>query len=178
MVQDGPELLALYGRPGAEFMVPADPNGRVFNIHSLVNMDWELERRRWENHVLRLVTPGSSHSVWLLWRESWELICWYINLEEPMTRTSLGFDYFDQQLDIVASPDLTEWRWKDEDEFEEAQALGLISEERARELRAEGEHVIKLMKARKTPFNQGWESWRPDPAWPIPQLPAGWDVIG
>jgi predicted RNA-binding protein associated with RNAse of E/G family len=83
----------------------------------------------------------------------------------------------DQALDIVVSPDLTEWHWKDEDEFEEAQALGLISEDRAQELRAEGERVIEHLMARKQPFNQGWESWRPDPEWAVPELPEGWDIL-
>jgi hypothetical protein len=25
------------------------------------------------------------------------------------------------------------------------------------------------------PFDAGFESWRPDPLWPIPELPANWD---
>ena len=141
--------------------------------------EWRLVDASHPHDSLVLSSPGADHSVRLHWSsDRREFLEWYINLEVPHKRTPLGFDFMDQALDIVASPDLTEWRWKDEDEFDEAQALGLISEERARELRAEGEHVIELMKARKTPFNQGWESWRPDPAWPIPQLPAGWDVIG
>ena len=27
------------------------------------------------------------------------------------------------------------------------------------------------------PFPTGWEDWRPDPSWPIPQLPDGWDRV-
>ena len=22
-----------------------------------------------------------------------------------------------------------------------------------------------------------WARWRPDPAWPVPMLPAGWDTV-
>jgi hypothetical protein len=147
------------------------------DAHSSVNMDWEIEARQWENHVLRLVTPGESHSSWLIWKESWELVCWYINLEEPITRTSLGFDSVDQVLDIVVSPDLSEWRWKDEDRFQVFQDLGLISLDRARELRAEGERVIRKIEARKRPFDQDWPNWRPDPSWPMPGLTPGWDSV-
>ena len=25
------------------------------------------------------------------------------------------------------------------------------------------------------PFPTGWESWRPDPTWPLPAVPPGWD---
>jgi hypothetical protein len=27
------------------------------------------------------------------------------------------------------------------------------------------------------PFSDGWENWRPDPAWPLPVLPDGWAQI-
>lgn len=82
----------------------------------------------------------------------------------------------DQVLDIEISQDMKRWRWKDEDELAEAQTLGLISDERAGELRAEGEVVIENMEARKPPFDEAWDNWRPDPSWPIPELPKGWDI--
>jgi predicted RNA-binding protein associated with RNAse of E/G family len=114
----------------------------------------------------------------LLWPEGHgDLICWYVNLEEPLRRTASGFDYMDQTLDIVISPDLSEWHWKDEDELAGAVSLGMISGGRAKELRAEGERVAELMKARKSPFDGGWESWRPDETWPVPKLPRGWDEL-
>src|SRR5262249_17524727 len=38
--------------------------------------------------------------------------------------------------------------------------------------RAEGERALT-----EWPFPTGWEEWRPDPRWKLPQLPAGWDVV-
>ena len=78
----------------------------------------------------------------------WELICWYVNLEEPTTRTPVGLDTWNQELDIVISPGFSRWQWKDEDDIEEAQSLGVITAERAKELRNEGLRVINLMEAR------------------------------
>src|SRR3990170_92281 len=98
---------------------------------------------------------------------------WYINLEDPFRRTALGFDFLDQMLDIVASPDLSSWRRKDEDEFEEAVRIGVISPARANALRSEGEKAIAWLQSGKSPFN-GWEKWRPDPSWAVPVLPKGW----
>ena len=127
--------------------------------------------------MLRLIFPDVSHSVHLIWREEcWELICWYVNLEEPTTRTAIRFDTWDQQLDIVIRPDFSSWRWKDEDHFEEVQSFGLISPGRAKEFRDEGLRVIGLMNERRPPFNGGWESWRPDPSWRMPELPSGWNL--
>jgi len=89
----------------------------------------------------------------LIWDEGFrEMRLWYVNLEEPLRRTSVGFDYQDQFLDVEISPDRSSWRWKDEDELQEAVELGVISSERASELRAEGKRVIERMEANEPSF--------------------------
>jgi len=47
----------------------------------------------------------------------------------------------------------------------------------ADEVRREGERVIARLEARRPPFCDGWESWQPDPGWPIPELPAEWEGV-
>jgi uncharacterized protein len=37
--------------------------------------------------------------------------------------------------------------------------------------------VIARVEEWAAPFDQGWESWRPDPEWPLPEVPAGWDRL-
>jgi predicted RNA-binding protein associated with RNAse of E/G family len=174
LVQDTPNMLALYRPAGTPWKRPVSRDGTPLRLTS---EDWVLADFRMPIESLRLVTPGASHSVLLLWSEGFDsFLTWYINLEEPLRRTAIGFDYMDQVLDIEISEGLKSWHWKDEDELEEAQALGLISEERARELRAEGERVIEQMEAKKPPFDADWETWRPDPSWPAPELPEDWDT--
>ena len=71
-----------------------------------------------------LAIPAAAHSVYVMWETGrTELRCWYVDLQEPLRRTTLGFDTMDHLLDIVISPDQSAWRWKDEDEFEEAVVL-------------------------------------------------------
>lgn len=65
----------------------------------------------------------------------------------------------------------SQWRWKDEDEFESAISRGLISPERAVQIRAEGLRALSLLQQGQPPFDHEWTSWRPDPAWPRPELP-------
>ncbi len=48
-----------------------------------------------------------------------------MNFEQPLRRTPVGFDTFDEKLDLIVMPDGT-YRWKDEDELEQAAALGLL----------------------------------------------------
>ena len=61
----------------------------------------------------------------------------------------------DQALDVLVEPDGT-WRWKDEDDLAEAQALEIWTADEAAAIRAEGERVIAVR-----PWPTGWESWRP-----------------
>ena len=174
VVHDKPASLALYLPAGTPWKKPVSREGIALR---LTPEDWVLADSRMPIESLRLVTPGSSHSVLLLWSEGFHrFLTWYVNLELPLRRTAIGFDYMDQVLDIEISQDLKSWHWKDEDELVEAQALGLISAERAGEIRAEGERVIENMKSRKPPFDEHWDSWRPDPSWPIPELPGGSDT--
>ncbi|HYZ78574.1 MAG TPA: hypothetical protein VE596_14500 [Gaiellaceae bacterium] len=62
--------------------------------------------------------------------------------------------------------------WKDEAHLEQAVELGLLGEDDARLARAEAKRVLA-----EWPFPTGWEDWRPEPGWELPELPAGWDVV-
>jgi len=81
---------------------------------------------------------------------------------------------------IVVSPDRSEWWRKDEDEFREAEAIGVYSAEEARAIRAEGERVIESIQDNQSPYCDSWKRWSPSAKWEIPALPAGWGnmVVG
>jgi uncharacterized protein DUF402 len=133
---------------------------------------WKHGDGIWDGHHTLLLTPHArAHSIWVFWTPAWDLIGWYVNLQEPNRRTPIGFDTVDQVLDLWVESDLS-WSWKDEHELKAAVRLGRFTSEEATAIRAEGEQVI-----REWPFPTGWEDWRPDPAWPVPQLPDGWDRI-
>lgn len=131
-----------------------------------------------ETDVLMLVIPGAAHSIYLMWEEGHtKLRCWYINLQEPLRRTSIGFDSMDHMLDIVVSPDRSEWWWKDEDEFREAEEIGVYSPEEAKAIRMEGEKVVKLILSGQSIIHDGWERWKPPADWEIPELSVDWDNL-
>jgi hypothetical protein len=62
--------------------------------------------------------------------------------------------------------------WKDQEEFAEVVQLGVFTHVEAAAIRAEGQRVIDTLD---TLLPTGWESWKPDPSWPLPTLPTGWD---
>jgi hypothetical protein len=175
IVQDTPELIAMYWQAGTPNM---DSAKRLRPVDLLSNKVHLVQHTWVETDVLILVTPGAAHAVYVMWETGQaRLRGWYVNLQEPLRRTRLGFDTMDHLLDIVISADRSSWHWKDEDEFEGAVALGVYSPEEARAIRTEGERVIERLEAGQPPFCDGWERWTPPAKWSIPSLPDGWDKL-
>jgi hypothetical protein len=112
-VQDTPDLLAVYWQAGTPNMVPSKrpvPHDLLVNNICLIPHKWV------ETDILMLVTPEASHTVYVMWETGQsKLRCWYIDLQEPLRRTGIGFDTMDHILDVVISADRSEWHWKDED---------------------------------------------------------------
>jgi Protein of unknown function (DUF402) len=169
VVGDAPDLLVLWLPAGSRTMVPA---GKPV----LPVGDWKLTEGRFgvsDAHpgtsALRLTRPGASHSILLFFGA--DFYAWYVNLERPLTRSPAGFDLTDLFLDIYIEPG-RDPRWLDEDELEQALEAGLLTDDEAAAARTEGERVLA-----EWPFPTGWEDFRPDPRWELPELPAGWDVV-
>jgi hypothetical protein len=162
VVSDDAEATVRWLPVGADIRAPS---GSLFG-------EWTLRTERAGGPPVLVVTPGSRpHSILLFWNEDGSLRNWYVNLEGAHRRTALGFDHEDHLVDIWIDPDGS-WRWLDEDELGEAVRCDVFSESQARAIRAEGERVLA-----ECPFPTGWEDWRPDPTWPIPQLPKSWSVL-
>ena len=134
-------------------------------------------------NVLTINTPGAFHSVWLFWSADWQFLRWYVNLQWPYRRTPFGIahgpeHHGDLLLDIVVNPDFS-WAWKDEDEFEAACELGLLTSEERQLARDEAARVIDALERRLSPFDEPWADWRPDPEWTVPHLrttgPRTWE---
>jgi hypothetical protein len=159
----------LYCRPGARGKRPK----HAFTEYpeQLATGEWEIRDFDWKlNHVLRLTPLDRAHSIDLFWSDpSWEFRGWYVNLQKPLKRSRFGFDTRDHALDITVEPDGS-WAWKDEDHLEQLVELRLFTPDQATEIRAEGERVLA-----EKPWPTGYENWRPDPEWPMPALPEGWE---
>ncbi len=175
VVQDDAEQLMFY-TPNGNRLMRASRDGRALR---LPEPPWDLEEQTWtKGGILSFAWPGVAHAVLLFFHPDWTPRTWYVNLEKPLERTHLGFDTEDRILDVVVEPDLSGYRWKDEDELEQAVALGLFTPEQAEELREEGGRALRRLLDRQPPFDADWTVWRPDPSWPVPTLPAGWDAVG
>jgi len=171
LVEETPQLSALYVPPGTRGWKPR--RAFIDDPSQLRTLRWDQVEHVWTgSHALRLLRPGEAHCLYLFWGEDdWDFEGWYVNLQAPFVRTPISFDTRDHALDVVVKPDGS-WRWKDEDHLELAVQVGAFTRADADEIRGEGERVVAAW-----PFPTGWEGWRPDPEWPAPSLPDGWDVV-
>ncbi|WP_418958874.1 DUF402 domain-containing protein [Streptomyces tritici] len=178
VVQDTDELLAVWMAPGTECVKPVLLDGTPIHQEPLATRytaPRTTTRAPWQGAgVLKLARPADPWSVWLFWDQGWRFRSWYVNLEQPRTRWSGGVDSEDHFLDISVYPDRS-WLWRDEDEFAQAQSCGLMGAAQAARVREAGAAAVELIDAWGPPFSDGWEHWRPDPAWTVPELPADWD---
>jgi hypothetical protein len=160
VVEDGPEATALYLAEGTRFrFVPGA--WRWSDRHP-----WEARGAWTGDGVLISHRAGAAHTVWHFWRADERAFAgWYVNMQEPLRRRPDGFETQDQELDLVVQPDGS-WTWKDEQELLDWVPSGRFTEEEVAAVRAEGERVLA-----EWPFPTGWEDWRPDPSWPVPELP-------
>jgi hypothetical protein len=172
VIEAGEGSLVVYlppGSPGAS--MGRDPDGRY--LERWVRGDPPNAHAWQRSHVLKLLRPAAAHTLELFWDQDWRFSGWYVNLQTPLIASPLGYDTTDLALDVTVGPDGT-WAWKDEDDFAEAQALGVMTAGEAAEVRYEGARVIAGLPEL---LPTGWENWRPDPAWQPPELPAGWDRV-
>jgi predicted RNA-binding protein associated with RNAse of E/G family len=101
---------------------------------------------------------------------------WKVDITSPFARTALGFDIIDEVLDICVRPDRT-FDWRDQDEMSEAVRLGIYTEAEAQELYAVGYEVEALIRAHAPPFDEEWQTWRPDADLLIGAVPEGWQYL-
>lgn len=181
VVNDSPDRLLLWLPKGTVRKVPMtpptrmDPGGRTARIIDLLDRcDWVHVDHVWDVSCLWILRPGDWHAVWISWLPSGEQFGWYINLQRPFRRTAIGIESMDMMLDVVATPD-RHWSWKDDDEFEQILERRIFNQATGERVRTEATGVIHRLETNASPFNEGWEEWRPDPSWSIPQLQPGWD---
>jgi len=177
VVQDTRNLVAVYWPAGTHAKVRMKSTGERVTPVDAIRTPMELIDYTWKRtDVLMLITPEAAHAVYVMWEEGHRnFLCWYVNLQDPICRTPIGFDTRDHVLDIVINPDRSSWHWKDEEDLEDAVAVGLFSGEEASKIRAEGERVISLLRENRPPFCDGWEKWSPPSHWGIAQLAGTWN---
>ena len=121
VVEDAEEQITLFIPAGAHWMAPFR-NGKRLKIQEA---EYELIEQPYKAHVLSFAWPGNSAAVLLFYGSDWSPSHWYVNLEEPLRRSPVGFDTLDHKLDVIVELDGS-WRWKDEDQLVDIIERGLL----------------------------------------------------
>jgi hypothetical protein len=149
VVLDEPELLAVYLPEGAPLGFPESgwPGGRH---------PWSAFSS-WQGHgVLMLQRPGDAYAVWAFWEGPGRAFSrWYVNLQDPFRRTSLGFDTLDHELDLW-SPDGRTWHRKDDERLDQRVAEGLFTPAEAEGIRREADRLLAELRAHGAWWDEGW----------------------
>ena len=123
--------------------------------------------------VLRVVPTGEPWSVWHFFDgTTGEFQGWYVNFELPHVREPFATRTIDLALDLWVTPDRVAHR-KDEDELAFAVERGRLTQHDADRILAVCAEVEAIVAAWRSPFCDGWETFRPDPSWPVPRLLDG-----
>ena len=165
VVADAPGLLATYLPAGAQFVFP--------EAHPLGPHPW-AGRPAWQGHgMLQLQRPGEPYAVWHFWEGTGRRFeGWYLNLQEPFRRTTLGFDTQDLELDVWA-PAEGGWQLKDDDLLDLRVREGRFTAAEAEEIRALGARIGADLDAGERWWGD-WTAWEPDPLWTPAAPPQDW----
>ena len=174
VVEDSDDLLVLYQPEGSPFGFGAsDDWPTVDGRHPYAG------RTGWVGEgPLGLHRPGDPFAVWAYWgRPDRRFLGWYVNIQVPFQRTSIGIDSLDLELDLLVSPAL-EVALKDEDHVDRSAALGRFTTDDAVAIHALGARVKAQIEEEGAWWDRSWSRWTP-PAELLdaPRLAEGWDQV-
>jgi Protein of unknown function (DUF402) len=165
VLEDGGSAAVFWIPVGAVSSYPVDVDGREIRIPQ---PRFARGARRTKKPVVVVCETRAPWTLWHFFREDGTFDHWYVNFEHYLGRSAIAYDSVDHKLDLIVRSD-GGVEWKDEDELEQAARLGLVD---AAAVRADAERVLA-----QPPWPTGWERFRPDREWPVPELPEGWDVF-
>ncbi|MEO8329122.1 MAG: DUF402 domain-containing protein [Candidatus Nanopelagicales bacterium] len=173
VVRDDAEGLVVWLRTGTPVLRAARADGRDKRADVQTLFTTAIVQERGVHAIydqVRVVPTGRPWSVWAFFAEGTRKFeGWYVNLERPHVRDAHSVFTSDHVLDLWVKPDRTMSR-KDEDELGLAVAQGLFDPTTAAAIVADCVKVEALVVEWGAPFRDGWESFSPDPEWPVPKL--------
>ena len=98
VVQDDPNLTALFWRAGTMGKFRRLTPGEKVTPQHVISGQMKVFDKTWiDTDVLMLVPYAAAYAVYVMWKEGQKrLNCWYINLQQPLERTTIGFNTIDQ----------------------------------------------------------------------------------
>lgn len=170
VVEDSPELLAVYMAEGSELLFPTVPAD--FFEHP-----WKTRGHTvWNGHgKLMLHRPGDAYSIDLFWHGPGRRFdTWYINLQAPLVRLPRGFITLDHELDLLVSAEGAV-TIKDDDLLDERVREGRYTRSEVERFRALGARLASDFAGNGVWADPAWMTWTPPADFRAATVPDGWD---
>ncbi|MFI5045827.1 MAG: DUF402 domain-containing protein [Acidimicrobiia bacterium] len=104
-----------------------------------------------------------------------EFVCWYLNIQESMRPTAIGFDTQDLELDIVVMADGTSLL-KDDELLDQRVADSRWTADEVAAIRRLGQEIVRdVVEPGRFWWDRAWAAWEPDAWLSAPALPRGWE---
>lgn len=177
VIKDSKEMIVFYMCPGTVIKHPRELYSEEVPHHLIAN-EWRLIDKTWfGGGALYVSIPNEPYMI-IGFRndENTEFTRWYINIQDPLTRNQLGFDYLDMELDVEVDKELLLWKWKDMDKLNDLVEKDIIAKTKANHLIEVGEDIAKRVVSKKS-IIENWRNWNPEVSYPVPIIPTGWDNI-
>lgn len=181
LIEDSPTFTVLLQPAGSPVKRRSGRRGGPRSGRLMLPGGWDgrYEDRVWTRNTVRAHSRAQGYSVIRDWNsDALQYNGWYVNLEVPWVRTNIGFDSKDLVLDVSVSDDLSEYAYKDEDEFHWAQESGLLTSAEATLARSQALRAIEDLRLRRNLFDESvWLRWVPQLPTTPPRLPDRWTEL-
>jgi hypothetical protein len=177
-IDRGEEHLVVSQLAGATGMVPEGyPDDLPRVLDQAATRQWNLVPHVWTfTHCLHVVQLGQWWGARLMWTETGDFLCWYVDFRTPVSvsKRLRCITTRDLQLDIVVTPDGS-WSWKDEDHLEIAYDMGVVTRTERQSVEEARDEVIAAIEAKIFPFDGSYVDWKPSSG--PPPLVQSWRTL-
>lgn len=124
--------------------------------------EWELGPKEFAAPgVLRIAPHDEPFEVFAPLDPGGGIRSWYVNFQQPLVRTSIGFDTMDETLDLLVASDLSTWERKDDNELDLAVTMEAVDVVAASRVRHSCSMVEAALSHGEAPWDTSWSSWTP-----------------
>ncbi|MBT2555553.1 DUF402 domain-containing protein [Arthrobacter sp. ISL-5] len=172
VIEDTDDQLVSYLAPGTliDYPLAVEHGEKTFSMW--LSGEWGLRKKEFvAPGMLRIAPHGQPFEVFASVPENGGVISWYVNFQQPLKRTALGFDTMDETLDLIVAADFSSWERRDEDELELAVSMGIYDPADAQRLIASCAAVEQSLSQGTVPWDIRWRGWTP------PATGAGWGAV-
>lgn len=124
--------------------------------------EWELGPKEFAAPgMLRIAPRDQPFEIFAPLDPRGGILSWYVNFQQPLVRTSIGYDTMDETLDLLVASDLSTWERKDDDELDLAVTMGVIDVATAARVRHTCSKVEAALSRGEAPWDTTWATWTP-----------------